>query len=84
MEGGNPIAAIVQPSALRPHVFAGLSGGLCGLTALIVTLRLWTHYTHIRKLHADDCKLPSLYLSPHFSIPPVSSDKKWTIFKDSR
>ncbi|KAI2792040.1 hypothetical protein POX_b02073 [Penicillium oxalicum] len=55
MEGGNPIAAIVQPSALRPHVFAGLSGGLCGLTALIVTLRLWTHYTHIRKLHADDC-----------------------------
>ncbi|KAJ6139648.1 hypothetical protein N7471_006134 [Penicillium samsonianum] len=54
MEGMNPIAAIVQPSAIKPPVFVGLASALCALTGSIIALRLWTNFTHNRKLHVDD------------------------------
>lgn len=60
MEGMNPIAAIVQPSAIKPPVFVGLASALCALTGSIIALRLWTNFTHNRKLHVDDC-MYSLY-----------------------
>ncbi|KAJ5456701.1 hypothetical protein N7530_011975 [Penicillium desertorum] len=54
MEGMNPIAAIVQPSALKPPVFVGLASALCALSGSIIALRLWTNFNHIQKLHVDD------------------------------
>ncbi|KAJ5947823.1 hypothetical protein N7466_000838 [Penicillium verhagenii] len=50
----NPIALIIQPSALRPQVFVGVATGLCTLTASIIALRLWTNYNHLRKFQIDD------------------------------
>ncbi|KAJ5919760.1 hypothetical protein N7454_009595 [Penicillium verhagenii] len=50
----NPIALIIQPSALRPQVFVGVATALCTLTASIIALRLWTNYNHLRKFQIDD------------------------------
>lgn len=55
MESTNPIAAIVQPSALKPSVFVGLASALCALSGSIIALRLWTNFNHNQKLHVDDC-----------------------------
>lgn len=51
----NPIAAIVQPTALKPPVFVGLASALCALSGSIIALRLWTNFNHLRKLYVDDC-----------------------------
>lgn len=55
MEGINPIAAIVQPTALKPPVFVGLASALCALSGSIIALRLWTNLNHLQKLYVDDC-----------------------------
>lgn len=54
MEGFNPIALIVQPSALSPQAFVGVASGLCALTGCIIGLRLVANYNHLRTLHSDD------------------------------
>ncbi|RAL15146.1 uncharacterized protein BO97DRAFT_421939 [Aspergillus homomorphus CBS 101889] len=50
----NPLALIIQPSALKPPVFAAVASFLCALSACFIALRLWTNLTHLRKLYVDD------------------------------
>ncbi|KAJ5869781.1 hypothetical protein N7455_004722 [Penicillium solitum] len=54
MEGMNPVAAIVQPTALKPPVFVGLASALCALSGSLIAIRLWTNFNHLRKLYIDD------------------------------
>lgn len=51
----NPVSLLLNPTALKPTPFAGIVGGLCGLCALLIALRLWTNFNH-HKLFVDDCK----------------------------
>lgn len=52
--------ALIQPSALKPEGFLGAVVGLCAVVTIVVGVRLWTNYKHLRKLYADDCELIQL------------------------
>ncbi|PYI05121.1 hypothetical protein BO78DRAFT_419980 [Aspergillus sclerotiicarbonarius CBS 121057] len=54
MASMNPVAAIVQPTAVKPAAYVGLASALCVLSAGLVSLRCWTNFNHMGKLHVDD------------------------------